>query len=200
MWGVIRMIINWRNFFIGLVLLNLVTVCGFFYLLFSPGDESVKNEFPDVSERNGVPLTVVTNKEDLTTLMNSYLTEQSDSQVLNYKVILTEKVMLIGTIPAFGKEIDLVMTFEPIPQTNGDLLLEQESISLGQLQLPVSIVLSYISEQYQLPEWITIDASEHKVYAALTEMELNSDVTVKVENFDLSNDDISFQLVVPITK
>ncbi|MBD8068059.1 YpmS family protein [Bacillus sp. PS06] len=192
------MTINWRNFFIGLVIINVLIVGLFLIFLFSPGEAI---NLPSVNEENegkdGINLTVTTNKHDLTQLINHYLEEEFQDQILNYKVLLSEKVMLIGSIPAFGKEIDLVMTFEPIPQANGDLMLQQESISLGNVQLPVSLVLRSISDNYALPDWITIDPSKHTVYAAITDLELKSDVNVRVNTFDLEKDDLSFSLIVP---
>ncbi|WP_169891142.1 YpmS family protein [Litchfieldia alkalitelluris] len=196
------MIFTWRNMFFGIVIINVAIVLGLFFFIFFSGNDTNELKLTGYGEgintESTINLTVLTNKKDLTTLINNYLEDEFQEQVLNYKIVLSEKVMLIGSIPAFGKEIDLVMTFEPVPQKNGDLILEQESISLGQIKLPVNFVLHYISENYALPEWITIEPNQHKIHAAITTMELNSNVAVKVESFDLKNDDISFGLMVPV--
>jgi uncharacterized protein YpmS len=194
------MAIKWKKVFLGTVILNVLIIGTFILFLFLPGKTTIKDDYSsEVSSTDeGINLTVVTNKNDLTKLINHYLEDEFKDQSLNYKVLLTEKVMLIGSIPAFGKEIDLVMTFEPIRQNNGDLVLQQESISVGNVQLPVSFVLRYISDNYALPKWITIDAAEQSVYAAITELQLKSDVNVRVKTFNLNRDDISFSLIVPV--
>ncbi|MFC4322781.1 YpmS family protein [Litchfieldia salsa] len=191
--------ISWKKLFLGTMIINSMIIGTFILFLFIPEKKTEDyNNYSEISSINDIDLTVVTNKKDLTKLINHYLEAEFKDQILNYKVLLTEKVMLIGSIPAFGKEIDLVMTFEPIPQKNGDLLLEQESISVGNVQLPVSFVLRYISDNYALPGWITIDAAEQSVYASITDLQLKSDVNVRVETFNLKNDDISFSLIVPV--
>ena len=187
---------NWKVSFIGLLIVNILIIGGLLIMVYSPGktEEIVQSTQPSNSS---IDLTLETNKQDLTTLINSYLQKEKLTKPISYKVLLTEKVMLIGKIPALGKEINLVLTFEPIVQENGDLVLEQESMTLGDLPLPVSYILKFINSNYSLPEMITIDAKERKVYAALTQMELKSDLAVKVESFNLHDDQIKFKIAVP---
>jgi len=190
--------VNWKYYFLGLVGINVLVVLVVLTAILLPGDNPERKANEIVSEH--IDLTIETNKQDLNKLINSYLQNELKNQPLDYKVTLAEKVMLIGTITAFGRDIDLVMTFEPLAMENGDLLLKQESVSVGQLQLPVSYILKYISDNYSLPEWITIDSNARTVYAALTQLELKSNMKVKVDHFNLKNDDISFSLSVPLAE
>lgn len=191
---------KWKMSFLGLLALNIVVIGLLIIPMLMPAGEN-KNTYESENKFNavsGVELDVLTNKIELTRLINSYLKKESKNQPLEYKVLLDEDVLLIGTIQAFNKEIDLEMRFEPFATPNGDLLLEQKSISLGQISIPVSFVLTYIKENYALPEWVNINPKDRTVYVSLTNMKLKSDVKVRVNTFNLDNDDISFKLEVPV--
>lgn len=186
----------WKFLFLTLLALNLVCVLIFFGLLFAPNKEVDTKE--NVVSTDHVNLSVETNKEDLTRVINNFLKKEAKDNPLNYKVLLTERVMLLGTITVFGKEIDMVMTFKPEVIENGDLLLQQEAFTVGQVSLPVSFVLRYINDYYNLPEWVQIDSKKQDIYVYLSEMKMKSDMKVAVETFDLSKDELRFKLQVPI--
>ncbi|MCC3357102.1 YpmS family protein [Bacillus sp. REN16] len=187
---------KWKVFFLTLLAINLVFVLVFFGLLFAPNKE-VSPKKKGVTNDH-VNLSVETNKEDLTRVINNFLKKEAKDTPLKYKVLLTERVMLLGTITVFGKEIDMVMTFKPEVLENGDLLLQQEAFTVGQVSLPVTFVLRYINDYYNLPEWVQIDAKKQDIYVYLSEMKMKSDTKVEVDTFDLSKDELRFKLQVPI--
>ncbi|MDF0725715.1 YpmS family protein [Cytobacillus sp. S13-E01] len=189
---------KWKLSFWGLVAVNIIIISVLLIAVFMPERKPDSIDSENQIPSSGVELDVFTNKIELTRLINSFLKKESKNQPLEYQVLLDKDVLLIGTIKAFNKEIDLELRFVPVATPNGDLLLEQKSISLGQLSIPVSFVLTYIKEKYALPEWVAINPKDNTVYVSLTNMKLGSDVQVKVNTFDLENDDISFKLVVPV--
>ncbi|MCH1626361.1 YpmS family protein [Ferdinandcohnia quinoae] len=186
---------KWKILFFVVISINCIALLYFCIMTFLPSDTEIPKM--ELNKQDGIELGVVTNKEDLTKLINNYLKKESKDIPLDYKVLLTDKVMLIGTITVFEKEIDIVLTFEPEALDNGDLLLRQESITLGQLELPVTYVMRYISDHYALPEWVKIDPKNQLVYANLSEMEVKSNMKIKVDNFNLKNDNLKFKIVVP---
>ncbi|MEH7387229.1 YpmS family protein, partial [Bacillus sp. JJ1521] len=153
---------KWKVLFLTLLAVNLVCVLVFFGLLFAPTKEVKPKE--KVVSKDHVNLSVQANKEDLNRVIDNFLKKEAKDNPLNYKVLLTERVMLLGTITVFGKEIDMVMTFKPVVLENGDLLLQQEAFTVGQVSLPVTFVLRYINDYYNLPEWVLIDANKHDIY------------------------------------
>lgn len=145
-----------------------------------------------------VPFKIQTDKQDLNQVINHYLEKEGLTGAIDYKVILNDEVELYGLIPVFSQDIQLKLTFEPQVLDNGDMVLQQKSISVGQLQLPVSYVLKFIGDKYKLPEGVTIHPNEEKIFVSLQKMKLKSDVKVKVDEFNLRNDDIRFTLLVPV--
>ncbi|MBP3041273.1 YpmS family protein, partial [Bacillaceae bacterium Marseille-Q3522] len=125
-----------------------------------------------------------------------YLQEYK-TRKMNYHIWLGKDVELYGTFPFFSQNIDMKMTFEPLALENGDLLLKQKSISIGQLSLPVANVMKIISRQYKIPEWVTIQPKEEQVYVSLQNMNLAGDLKVKLNEFNLIEDNIQFTFQVP---
>lgn len=189
---------KWKGLFFGLLALNVVFVIVIVTALFKVPTEEHDNPYTSF-DQSGVELKVVSSKGELTKVINNYLEKESKNNPLEYEIILDEDVLLIGSITAFTRKLHLEMKFNPIVTPEGDLILEQETISIGQLMLPVPFVLTYIKENYILPEWVVIDPKEELIYVSVTQMDIKSDVDVKVDTFDLESDDISFKLIVPLT-
>ncbi|HEY2421371.1 MAG TPA: YpmS family protein, partial [Neobacillus sp.] len=88
--------------------------------------------------------------------------------------------------------------FEPEALSNGDLVLKQKSISIGSLNLPVSYVMKFISDNYKIPKGVDIRPNDKLVYVNMQQLKLKSDIKIKVNKFDLKKNDIVFTLVVPV--
>lgn len=186
---------RWKIAFFSLLVLNILIVGLLSYFIFSPG----VNEIPkyNVKESDKINLKVKSNKKDLTNLINHYIQKENLNGPIDYSVILDNEVELFGTMQIFSEDVQLKMTFEPVALKNGDLLLKQKSILIGDLNLPVSYVLKFIQKSYKLPEWVTIVPNEEVIYVGLHDLKVNN-MTVRANTFDLENDDIEFSLQVPM--
>jgi uncharacterized protein YpmS len=151
-----------------------------------------------ITEDEHVSFLVRTNKADLNKVMNHYLVEEGFTGPIDYQVFVKDQVELYGTVPVFGQNLEMLLTFEPQALENGDLLLKQKSISIGSLNLPVAYVMKVIQQNYKLPNWVEIEPNNESIYVSLQEMELKSDIKVRANSFDLKRDDISFTLWVPV--
>jgi uncharacterized protein YpmS len=140
---------------------------------------------------------VKTNKQDLNRVIDHYL-EEEFSTAFDYDVLLTDEVELSGILPVFSSAVDLKLTFEPHALENGDLELQQKNISIGRLNLPVPLVLKFVQDSYSLPDWVMIQPNEEKVYVSLQNMKLKSNLKVRVDEFNLKNDQIIFSLQLPM--
>jgi len=191
--------VQWKRLFYLLLAINgavLVAFFIFFTLLFSSPTE--EGRIPNKARNeNDVYFQVKTNKQDLNRVINHYLEEELSGK-FDYELILTDEVELYGTLPVFSSEVGMKLTFEPHPLENGDIELEQKTMSIGRLSLPVTMVLKFIQNSYQVPDWVIIQPDEENIYISLQNMKLKSDLDVRVNEFNLKKDDISFSLGVPM--
>lgn len=188
---------NWKNLFFLLLGINLFILLILVITLVSPGSD--RNINIQNNEYEGyVPFLIQSEKENLNEVINHYIEKEASGGPIEYFVKLDQEVELYGAISIFGEEIQMIMTFEPKALENGDLILQQQSISIGKMKLPVSYVLKFIEERYKLPKGVIISPSEKLIYISMQELKLKSDFKVKVEEFNLKTNDISFQLFVPI--
>ncbi|AST91750.1 MULTISPECIES: YpmS family protein [Sutcliffiella] len=192
----LQKILTWKFGFIALLTLNIIISSIVLLLVFLPKENRFKTNYNDDS-RKRVGFTIKSNKDDLNQLISYYLQKET-KRPLNYEVVLTNMVELRGEMKVFEREIPLTMTFDPQVQENGDVLLVQDSMSIGRLQVPVSMVLKYVADNYPLPEWVYINPSDSTIYVSLNDLHLTSDTKVKFVDINLEQDNFVFQLFVPV--
>ncbi len=187
---------KWRAAFLLLASINIIILLILVILALLPADKSADSV--GSANEDVIPFQVTTNKEDLTLLINRYLEKEGLNGPVHYEVNLNDEVELFGYLPIFSSDIEMKLTFEPIPLENGDLTLKQKSISIGQLSLPVSYVMKFIENQYKLPSWVNINPDDETIDVHLTNMKIGDGMAAEVEEFDLKNDQIRFNLLLPI--
>lgn len=183
---------NWKKAFFLLLAFNLLVILSIGgLLLISPGGGRF-------SEGDGIKgeavFDVRTKKEDLDVFINHYLKQELGEGSVDYSVLLTDQVELIGELPIFNQRIEINLTFVPEALDNGDVLLTQNSIKIGTLRLPVSYVMGLIKKSYKFPDWVDIYPNERIIYIHLTDIELKNDMRVAAKKLDLKNDDIEFSI------
>ncbi|WP_409298231.1 YpmS family protein [Peribacillus sp. SCS-26] len=188
---------KWKVLFFALLGFNVIVLLALIILANLPA-KSIKglDRYP---EKENVGFDIHTNKEDLNILINKYLQKELSGGI-DYEVLLKDDVELYGEMPAFGKNLEIKLAFEPKALKNGDLLLKQKSISVGKMKLPVSYVLNVINFRYKTPDWVIIQPQDETIYVSLQNMKLKSGFKVRAQRFDLKEDKISFRLSFPEDK
>ena len=184
----------WKILFVSLLIINIIFVLIIFY--FINGSDMELPNYSSVSEGE-VALDIATNKESINKLINNVIRNNETEDTLKYSLILTDVVEFYTIIPIFNQEIQLVMTFIPEALPNGDILLKQQSLQLGRMNLPVSYVLSFIQKQNMLPKWVLLNPEDKEVYLALSEIEIEQQLILKAKSIDLTEDELIFQLIMP---
>ncbi|WP_226036216.1 YpmS family protein [Aquibacillus saliphilus] len=189
---------NWKIFFLSLLGINVTIFIVLLLLIFLPTSKT--EELPEkeyIEEDAGAEFTVHSSKQNLSELVNGYVDKLLKDKSDMYSVQLEDDVQLIGSIEVFETDIPVSIRLEPIVQENGDLILKQKEISLGLLHLPNKKILEYLKSNIPTPEWVVINPKEENIYVAITQMEIKSNFKVRVQQFDLENDRISFRIKVP---
>ncbi|WP_332694504.1 YpmS family protein [Halalkalibacter lacteus] len=193
----IRKKLTWKALFLSIAGMNVLFLLLFLLLLLWPVSHSELSEKEFIEEIPGAEFTVHSSKQNLNDLVNGYVDKLLKDKNNKYTVAFDEDVHLVGSIEAFQTDIPISITLEPTVQENGDLVLEPTVMSLGLLNLPKKKILEYVRRNLETPEWIEIDPKNQLIYIAVTQMEVKSNFKVKVQQFDLKNDKISFRIKVP---
>lgn len=187
---------TWKTAFFTLLIINIVIIVFLFTMVFLPaGGDSLTGE-NEVSKKSQASLTVTANKQDLNILINDFIEKENADSPIDYKVYLNDEVELYGTLPVFDQNVEMKLTFEPKALENGDLILSQNTIHIGKLQLPSRYVMNFIKNNYHFPKWVEIFPNEKIIYIHLTDIKLKNQLHIHANTFDLKNDDISFSLLV----
>ncbi|MGN1387059.1 MAG: YpmS family protein [Bacillus sp. (in: firmicutes)] len=183
----------WKILFFALSGMVLAVLIAIFVLVGIPSEVPLPDN--TTAEDDNPVLEITSSKENLNEIIAQMIQKQKTDQSLDFSMVLTDSVELYTVIPVFDREIQLKMTFQPETLDNGDIILKQETMQLGQMRLPVSYVLNFISNQASLPEWMIIDPANEQIYIALSEIELPNNLKLQANRMDLVEDDISFHVV-----
>lgn len=190
---------KWKMMFLVLAGFNVLFLILIFSFLLMPVDQPEEMEkTQQLDGQEAIPFLIRTEKSTLTKLVNHYLEQETDQENLQYYVELEDKVNVYGVIKAFNKDIDMKLILEPQVKEDGNVQLLVNELSIGQLKLPVSYVLKYMSTYYDLPEYVVINSSEKLIDIHLNELTLKSGLSARAESFNLAEDDITFTLYVPL--
>lgn len=193
----IKMNNKWKAGFFGLLAFNALILFILLILIFWPVS---KNDFPDhlqTDEQESSEFIIRTSKQNLNSLVNAYIEKLLEGTDHHYRIQLEDDVHLMGELPVFSSTVPLSVRLEPIEQENGDLILEQKSISVGLLELPNQKIMEYMDRFLPMPEWVTINPDSQEIYIAVTDMDLQGNFDVSVERMDLEANNIALKLTVP---
>ncbi|MFZ3579023.1 YpmS family protein [Virgibacillus sp. DJP39] len=188
---------KWKKLFYTLLTVNIVIVAVIISFIFWPVSDSTIPSQEKVDEQKSSQFIVRTTKSNLNDLVNAYLDKLLDNTRHHYSIELEEDVHLLGELPVFSTTIPLSVHFEPIVQENGDVILEQKSISVGLLELPNQKIMEYIKKYLPMPKWVTVNPKEEEIYVAVTNMDIRSNFKVSIEHLDLEANNLAFKIHVP---
>ncbi|MCF3943510.1 YpmS family protein [Oceanobacillus alkalisoli] len=189
--------LNWKKGFFLILALNIAGFLLLISLIFWPAEDV---ELPSETEKvkqESSEFVVRTSKENLNSLINAYIEHLTENTRHKYRIELEEDVHLIGELPVFSTTVPISMRFEPEVVENGDIILRQESISLGLLELPNRRIMQYLDRYLPMPDWVIVDPNEEEIYIAITDMDIRSNFELAVESLDLKENNLAFRISVP---
>src|SRR5699024_9508284 len=157
-----------------------------------------KTELDKVSQEykseNSSEFIVRTTKQNETKLVNAYIYKLLANYEDDYTKNLEEDVQLLEVLPIISTSVLVLVHFDPVVQDNGDIVLEQKSISVGNLKLTNKKIMQYLKKYLPVPEWVIIQPDKESVYVKVSEMNIKSNFEVGVQRFDLDDNVIAFRI------
>ena len=137
-------------------------------------------------------------KDQANQLINFYLNDFQAKSPVKYRFVLENQALLNGTFHFLGHDLNFYLYFEPYVLDNGDVQLKAKSISIGRLSLPISELMSYVKNNFKLPSWVETDTKNEQMIIHLSQYKLANGMYVQAEKIDLLDDNIKFNVFLPI--
>ncbi|HEX6922974.1 MAG TPA: YpmS family protein [Bacillales bacterium] len=187
---------GWKIAFFSLLsvfLAFVVTLIGLYNYYLPSVEESDFSIDTEISSDDPI-FTVSTTKQQLQSLVNRKIKQYNKMDSIKYKLLIKDDMILKGAITILGNNIGFEMKFTPKVVDNGNLILQEHSIRLGLLNLPVGRVMGYIKKSTDLPEWVKILPEKQKVYIDLKAIHIEDQFYLKARQFDLEHNKIKFSV------
>lgn len=154
---------------------------------------------PPIEEKNtpsGNYLTVNATKEDFEGIANTYMRKAMKNEPLPVKLEIGDDIILSSKLTVFSYTLPVIMHFDPIVREDGNLILKQSSVEVGQLNIPPSTVLKLLKDSVKLPPWMVVRPKEEELFIDLGGLPIADDLHVKAKEFNLDKDEIILEIMI----
>lgn len=135
-------------------------------------------------------------KNQINDLSAAYLSQFQKDEDFNYEFKIGQRyAILSGETEILGKKIQFALTMIPKVTKGGNIKLKAHGLTVGTLNLSAKIVLKYISRNYQLPKWVSIDGDE--ALLRLNQIKTTNKVSFQAKTIDIDKNDFQFIINVP---
>ena len=142
-------------------------------------------------------LTVHSTKEDLQGIANTYIRKAMKGEPLPVTMEVQDEVILLSEMTVFSYTLPVRMHFDPVVQEDGNLILKQSSMEIGQLNVPPSTVLKILRDSVALPPWMIVRPAEEELFIDLSRVPVSGNLQVKAKTFNLAEDEIILEIMIP---
>lgn len=188
---------GWKFAFLGLIGVIVLFVGIVIYWITAPIDVSYSASEPFEIGSGDSVLTIETTSKDFEKLMMKYLSKELENSSLPVDFVVNNQIQLYSELIAFGMTVPVSMSFEPEVDESGNIHLKQTEVNVGRLNLPPSMVLKLMNEAVDFPVWMVVRPSEEEIFIDLSNVPVSSGAKVRAKEFDLENDRIILEVIVP---
>lgn len=189
----------WKWAFIALVAVIVLGIGTMGVKMFSaPKESAVSTSAPATAASFNVNL----NKKQLNAMAAYYLNQFQDQskQKVDYQFEVHQDAVLTGQTKLMGLPVNFGLTLKPTVLANGNVQLKAGKLAVGQLNVPVSAVLSYIKAQYNLPKWVELNVHQKTITMDLQRFRTNG-VQYRAEKIDMNGaGKFEFKVLIPKSK
>lgn len=186
----------WRIAFVILLALNMLALIGFIFYVTIPAEDYISYESDKRAFAEGNSLIVRTSKADFEGIANNYIQDAMEDQPIPLTLAVNEDVTLSTELEVFSMTLPILLKFEPHVQEDGNLLLEQKSVSVGMLDIPPESALKLLRDSVSLPEFMEVNPGSEEILLRLSDIPLDDGISVRAEAFNLEEDDIRLRVTI----
>lgn len=181
----------------GFLVLLSIFLAGGIYITFKASQpvQQVDNQVVKTTrEFDKIPIKL--KKNQINDLSAAYLSQfQKDGEFSYDFKIGHHYAILSGQTEILGKHIQFALTMIPTVTKSGNINLKAHGLTVGSLKLSAKIILKYISRNYKLPSWVSIDGDE--ALLRLDQIKTTNKVSFQAAKIDIKRNDFQFIINVP---
>ncbi|MBB4826052.1 uncharacterized protein YpmS [Sporosarcina luteola] len=168
-------------------------------LLWFLGNVGESSPIPEVHTINsaGNKLTVKATKEDLEGIANGYISKAVNSDTMPVTMQVGDDVVLHSEATVFSFKLPVTMHFDPIVREDGNLILKQSSMEIGNLNIQPATILKFLKDSVKLPNWVMVRPKEEEIFINLSEIPISGKIRLKAKTFNLAQDEIELEVIIP---
>lgn len=186
---------GWKWSFISLVTI-IVLALGVFMMSLRAVSVNEAHTEPIVEAAGEMAFSTAIEKADAERLINMFLESASEANNAAYSVELTDQLEINGTAEILTFDVPFTLSFDPYVLENGNIQLRADSIQVASFSLPVSAVMSLLTNQLLIPDYLAIDSQTQMIVINLNEINTGSDIRVAMTKIDLENNELRLNLFV----
>lgn len=187
---------KWKIAFFSLAGVVVVAIIGVLVLVSGATASAPLPEDTAATEDGYNTLVLNTTKDNFEGIANTYI-QQAVKGVLPVELEMGNDVLLRSEVEVFSYPLPLAMHFDPIVRDDGNLILKQSSMELGNLNIPPSTVLKLLKNSVELPEWMVVRPKEEEIFIDLQGLPISGNVQVKAKEVNLEQDEIILEVLIP---
>lgn len=191
-----RRINIWKYLFIGLILMISL---GIIPMFINSGDSGDINDQHHVREHNDIEVHIEVDRKDIETITNVFLKKETESASIDYYLTLNDNPQIKGESSYMGIPFNFTVNLVPVTLDNGNLRLDIESITLSGYELPEQLVLTILSNQIQLPDFVVFNPNDSYIGINLNEYRLENGGQITVDQFNIESNDLKATIHLPIS-
>lgn len=183
---------------VGFFLLAGSILAGIIYIIVMIGSVADSEALPKAKEipSTASVLTVQSTKKDLEGIANSFIYRAMEED-MDIQLAVEDEIILSSELIVFSYRLPVKMHFNPVVLDDGNLMLKQSSLELGQLNLPPSTVLKVLKDSSKLPPWMIVRPKEEEIFIDLDDLPISGDLKVRAKEVNLKEDEIILEIVIP---
>lgn len=186
----------WKYLFIGLILMISLGIITMFII---SGDSGDINDQHYVREHNDIEVHIEVDRKDIETIANVFIKKETGNASIDYYLTLNDNPQIKGESSYMGIPFDFTVNLAPVTLDNGNLRLDIESITLSGYELPEQLVLTILSNQIQLPDFVVFNPSDSYIGINLNEFQLENGGQITVDQFNIESNDVRATIHLPVS-
>jgi Uncharacterized protein conserved in bacteria len=151
----------------------------------------------DVSQADEPVFNVDLTKQQANRIVAYSLKHYLKNDEFQYSFKFTDQAVLGGKFKFLGSTVPFTLNLDPYVMENGDIQLKAESLSIGALPIPISQVMSFIGNDYKVPNWISLDTKKETITLHLRKYKMKNGMSVRANQIDLDKNQINFSVYLP---